>query len=140
MSVSGSTFDSDLANMWPLTSLKRDLKCSICNSEDQNHWYVCVRKHALVNLHHGFVSRPRQLWLMAIAISKFLVVPHNYEGEFFHFQGPITCPVPAVPLNNWHVPRTPKNNGVRILQDAPSERIHPRMLNKSKVVAYGKFL
>ena len=68
-----------------------------------------------------------------------MVIPYDFEGEFFEFQGPIDQRIPAVALHQWHTPRTPKNKGVRILQDTPTTRAVPKCQSRAKIVAYGKF-
>ena len=138
MNVSGSSFDSDLTKWWSVAEMRRELQCTICNSENFNNWYVCVRKHSLVNLHIGYVSRPRQSWLLAMAIAKFLVIPEDYDGPFFQFQGPIQQIIPGQSFHEWQIPRTPKNPGVRIVRDTTENRLLPRFQQAAFAIAYGK--
>ena len=138
MSVSGAAFDTDIKKLWSVADMRNDQQCTVCNSQDFNNWYVCTRRSSLVNLHIGYVSRPRQSWLMAMSIAKFLVIPYNYDGPYFPFQGSFQQPVPVEAVHPTVAPRTPKNAGIRVVRDTSVNRSMPRFQHAATAIAYRK--
>ena len=137
MSISSGS--NDLGRLWTIKQLRQDKRCNICFSQDFNPWLTCIRKNALVNLHHGFVSRARQLLLMLLQIVKYTPVPSTYSGPYFKFLGPLTQ---IAERTNSRVsrfqPHQYKNPGVRLEMDTTEDTSLPRPLQQIPVVAYGK--
>ena len=75
------------ATLWDADTLVRNRACETCNQESFNHWQVCVRKSAAVNLHVEYVARSRQCWFVAMLPMKYLIVPAGYTGPVFDFKG-----------------------------------------------------
>ena len=132
---------NDAGALWNVRQLRNDKKCETCHTGNFNLWMTCIRKSALVNLHMGFVSRPRQPLLLALQIAKYLPIPMDYTGYYFRFSGPIKQP--AEPTNSrpsiYH-PRRYLNPGVRIECDTSSDPTIPRPIHQRPVVAYGTFI
>ena len=130
---------NDTGSLWNVRQLRRDKRCETCHTGNFNLWMTCIRKSALANLHHGFISRPRQPLLLVLQIAKYLPIPPNYVGYYFRFSGPIKSP--AEPTNSqpsrYH-PRTYLNPGVRIEKDTTTDPTLPRPVHQRPVVAYGK--
>ena len=138
MSISSGS--NDLGRLWPIKQLRRDKRCNICFSQDFNPWQTCIRKNALVNLHHGFVSRARQLLLLLLQIVKYTPVPSNYNGSYFKFKGPLTEPAKGTNSRiSIYQPRGYKNPGVRLEMDTSNDPTLPRPLQQLPVLAYGKY-
>ena len=138
MSINSASNDVS-EKLWPIKQLRRDKKCGICFSQDLNPWLTCIRKNALCNLHHGFISRPRQLLLLVLQIVKYLPIPISYTGPYFVFLGPLKRP--AEPTNsrvNRYTPQSYKNPGVRLEMDTTLDVTLPRSIQQTPVVAYGK--
>ena len=137
MSISSAS--NDVSTLWPVRQLRANKKCGICFSFDFNPWLTCIRKHALVNLHMGFISRPRQAFLVLLQIAKFLPVPETYSGHYFKFQGPYTETVEQTdsrPSVFW--PRRYKNPGIRVEKDCTVSDTEPKTVHEQIIYAYGK--
>ena len=138
MSVSSASNDAT-EKLWSIKQLRQDKRCEICFSFDLNPWLTCIRKTALCNLHHGFISRPRQIVLLVLQIVKYLPIPMAYNGPYFQFLGPLQKT--AEPTNsrlNFYTPQNYKNPGVRVEKDTTVDATLPRTLQQTPVVAYGK--
>lgn len=90
---------------WDATTLQRSLECYTCSIQVYNHWLVCVRKNSAVNLHPNYTSRNRQPWFVALLPVKYLIIPPEYVGFIFKFNGVFTPRIlnvisqdPAVPI------------------------------------------
>ena len=138
MSLSSASNDAT-EKLWPIKQLRQDKRCEICFSFDLNPWLTCIRKTALCNLHPGFISRPRQMFLLVLQITKYLPIPVSYNGPYFQFLGPLQKS--AEPTNsrlNFYTPQSYKNPGVRIEKDTTVDATLPRTIQQAPVVAYGK--
>ena len=102
---------------WDIKTIQKTLECFTCHTQAYNHWQVCVRKFAMVNLHPEYVSRVRQVWYVAMLPVKFMILPDGYSGPVFDFGGLFTPKVREMETADPTVPR--------------QERI-------SKVITYGK--
>ena len=129
---------SDSDNLWSVRELRSEKKCGTCFSENFNSWMSCLRRSSLVNLHHGFVSRSRQMLLLALQVAKFLPVPVTYDGPFFKFLGPLTVPKPRTNdrATRFH-PHAYKNPGLRLEKDTSIDVSLPRKIHQKPVLAYG---
>ena len=90
---------------WDSTTLRRALECYTCSIQVYNHWLVCIRKCSAVNLHPSYTSRRRQWWFVAMLPVKYLIIPPDYLGSVFKFEGVfsprilnMTSNDPAVPI------------------------------------------
>ena len=84
MSVIGPLMDDDI---WDVEAILKHMACYTCNSEEYNDWQVCLRKSSMTNLHPEYTSRARQFWYIAVNTAKYFVLPFNYEGPVFNFNG-----------------------------------------------------
>ena len=84
MSLMPNLLDSE---EWSLETIWKSLECGTCMDEVFNHWYVCFRKSASLNLHPEYLSRTRQYWFVAVLPLKFLILPLDYAGFIFNFNG-----------------------------------------------------
>ena len=84
MSLMPNLLDSE---EWSLETILKSLECGTCMDEVFNHWYVCFRKSASLNLHPEYLSRTRQYWFVAVLPLKFLILPLDYAGFIFNFNG-----------------------------------------------------
>ena len=73
--------------IWDADMIVKNMACETCNREVFNYWHVCERKAATINLHPEYCSRSRQCWFVAMLPMKYLVVPDNYTGPIFDFNG-----------------------------------------------------
>ena len=71
---------------WDAEALLRSLDCYTCLEQSYNHWMVCARKAASVNLHLEYLSRFRQTWYVSMLPVKYLVLD-GYDGPVFDFGG-----------------------------------------------------
>ena len=92
--------------VWDADTIVRNLACDTCHSETYNHWHVCVRKGAAINLHPEYLSRSRQCWFVAMLPIKYLIVPTDYTGPVFEFNGLHTPLLQQYTSLNTAVPRT----------------------------------
>ena len=139
MSLSSASNDVT-EKLWSIKQLRQDKRCEICFSFDLNPWLTCIRKTALCNLHPGFISRPRQLFLLVLQITKYLPIPLSYNGPYFKFLGPLQKR--AEPTNsrlNFYTPQSYKNPGVRVEKDTTVDATLPRPIQQAPIVAYGEF-
>ena len=136
MGVSCVTGDDDL--LWPVRELRSEKKCGTCFSENFNSWMSCLRRNSLINLHHGFVSRSRQMLLLALQVVKFLPIPVTYDGPYFKFLGPLKEFKPRTNerASRYH-PHSYKNPGVRLERDVSIDVSLPRKIHQKPVLAYG---
>ena len=102
---------------WNIETIQRALECFTCHTQAYNHWQVCVRKFAMVNLHPEYTSRDRQVWYVAMLPVKFLILPSGYSGPIFEFGGNFT----------------PQEREMESADPAV-----PRLSRTSKVITYGK--
>ena len=72
---------------WSIEEIKRSITCQICNAAELNNWASCTRRASLLNLHPGFLSRPRQMWFIAMQTLKFTPTNREYRGPTHKFQG-----------------------------------------------------
>ena len=75
------------AEEWTLETILKSLECDTCMDEVYNHWYVCLRRNASLNLHPEYIARTRQYWFVAMLPRKYLILPSDYTGFVFHFNG-----------------------------------------------------
>ena len=92
---------------WDAETIVRNMDCDTCTAEVINTWHVCKRLYAMVNLHPDYCCRDRQYWFVAMLPLKFLILPENYSGPVFAFNGlhqpqirPFTLKDPALPLKS----------------------------------------
>ena len=139
MSVNSAS--NDIGNLWPIKQLRQDKKCGICFSQNLNPWLTCIRKNALINLHIGFVSRARQMLLLALQVAKYLPIPQTYSGSYFKFLGPLSEPAGTTNsrVSRWQ-PRGYKNPGVRLERDTTTDATLPLPRHQTPVIAYGEFI
>ncbi len=78
-------------NLWDVETLMNQLACYTCHNELYNTWQVCLRRSAAINLHPEYTSRARQCWFISMNTVKFFVVPEDYDGPIFDFNG-FFCP------------------------------------------------
>ena len=72
---------------WSVETIQNALECFTCRDQAYNHWLVCVRKFASINLHPEYTSRLRQVWFIAMQPIKYLIIPDRYSGPIFEFGG-----------------------------------------------------
>ena len=101
MNLMHQTLDT---TVWDADTIARSMACPTCNQETFNHWQVCIRMNAMLNLHPNYTSRERQCWFVAMLPLKFLVLPENYDGPFFDFHGLHTPQYRSFKLNNPTLP------------------------------------
>ena len=138
LSIVSGSIDTDLSNLWTVEQMRKNLQCEICYRQDFNFWYCCIRRNALVNLHNGFASRPRQMYFLILAIAKYTPVPVQYQGPFFRFRGNLDQIIPAEQTSSTRSPVELRNVGVRVLADLTGCATQPKSKHEAKVVAYGK--
>ena len=84
MAVIAGLMDDEI---WDVETLLKQLDCYTCNTEMYNTWQVCLRRSSSTNLHPEFTSRERQCWFISINTAKYFVVPAEYDGPIFDFNG-----------------------------------------------------
>ena len=85
---------------WTIETILKSLECNTCMDEVYNHWYVCFRRSASLNLHPEYLSRTRQYWFVAVLPLKYLIIPDNYIGFIFNFNGHLTPKLRSLILSN----------------------------------------
>ena len=113
MAIMPHLVDSD---EWTIETILKSLECGTCMDEVYNHWYVCFRRSSSLNLHPEYVARSRQYWFVAIVPLKYLVLPENYTGFIFKFNGHLTPKI-----RSFITPNRPKH------------------LRETKFISYGEF-
>ena len=84
MSLMPNVMDSE---EWSIETLLKSLECGTCMDQVYNHWYVCFRRSASLNLHPEYIARTRQYWFVAMLPQKYVILPLNYTGFIFKFNG-----------------------------------------------------
>ena len=107
MSVIGPLMDDEI---WDVEALMKHLACFTCNVEDFNDWQVCLRKSCMTNLHPEFTSRERQCWYIAVNTAKYYVLPSNYDGPVFNFNGLSFAQERPMVLANSTLPKKQRNS------------------------------
>ena len=107
------------AHTWSMDTVKQNLRCGICYVNDINHWNSCQRRMAIINLHPGFSSRPRQLWFIIMQIIKYLPIPETYRAPKPRFRGNVRF-------------------RAFIRQDQTRNPNIPTHIHNAKLVVYGK--
>lgn len=102
-----------------IETLLTNAACGTCLEEVYNDWLICIRKSAQLNLHPELIARERQAWLISVFPVKYLILPAEYSGPVFNFNGLLT----------------PRYQTL-ILKDATL----PIKSRKTNVLTYGKFL
>ena len=95
---------------WTTDMIVNNMACGTCLDHVFNHWMVCFRKSAMINLHPDYCDRSRQCWFIAMQPIKYLIIPPTYRGPIFEFNGlckpqmrPFILKDPALPTKNRNV-------------------------------------
>ena len=107
------------AHRWPVGELKRNGLCGLCYVHELNDWNSCMRRQALLNLHPGMISRPRQMLYLILQVLKYLPIPNGYVGPIFRFIGN----VPYGPIK---------------VQDPSRNPTIPTEIHNAKIICYGE--
>ena len=107
------------SKIWSIATLKQNILCGICYVQGINHWNSCQRRMAIINLHPGYSSRPRQIWFIVMQILKYLPPNENYRSPRTKFLGNVTF-------------------GALVHQDNSRNPKVPAHIHNAKFVSYGK--